>query len=117
MKNPGDFILTLFNARTVAHVLHLQTTSYAKHQALGNFYDNVVFLADKFAESYQGCYGIIEFKGASYKLEKDPLKMLTDLKAVVAAAHAECSETHLQNILDEISALISSTMYKIKNLA
>lgn len=117
MKNPGDFVLALFNARTVAHVLHLQTKSYAQHEALGGFYDGIIGLADSFAEVYQGCYGPIDFKGVSYKLDRDPLKMLEALKSAVASARGECQETSLQNILDEISALISSTMYKIKTFA
>ena len=53
------FIGTLFLARDVAHSVHLNTRSYAKHQALNGFYDEVVDLADKFAEAYQGKYGLI----------------------------------------------------------
>lgn len=111
MKNPGEFVLALFNARTVAHIAHLQTSSYAAHKALNGFYDGIVGMADEFAEVYQGCYGRINFTAASYKLEKDPVKMLTELKATVAKARAECEETALQNILDGMTALIAQTLY------
>ena len=116
MKNPGEFVLALFNARTAAHVAHLQTTSFAAHAALNEFYDGIVGLADEFAEAYQGCYGLIEFKGSSFKLEKDPVKMLSSLKDFVAAARSECDETALQNIVDGITALIAGTLYKLKHL-
>ena len=50
----GDFIGQLFLARDVAHSVHLNTRSYAKHKALNEFYTKVVELADTFAEAYQG---------------------------------------------------------------
>ena len=42
----GEFILLCFHARTNAHVLHLETRSYAAHKALNEFYDEIVDLAD-----------------------------------------------------------------------
>ena len=55
----ADFIGMLFLARDVAHSVHLNTRSYSKHKALGKFYDEVIDLADKFAEAYQGRHGLI----------------------------------------------------------
>ena len=55
----ADFVGTLFLARDVAHSVHLNTRSFAKHSALNSFYDEVVELADKFAEAYQGRHGLI----------------------------------------------------------
>ena len=59
MSKCNDFIGMLFLARDVAHSAHLNTRSYAKHVALNGFYDEVIELADKFAEAYQGKYGLI----------------------------------------------------------
>ena len=121
MKNPGEFILALLNASTVAHVIHLQATgpgSYARHIALADFYGAIVGLADRLAETHQGLMGqLIEFKGASYKLEKDPLKMLDGLKAAAMTARAECESPVIQQIIDDAVELIASTSYKIKHLA
>ena len=55
----ADFVGTLFLARDVAHSVHLGTRSFSKHMALNEFYDNIVDLADKFAEAYQGRHGLI----------------------------------------------------------
>ena len=55
--------------------------------------------------------------GVSYKLEKDPLVMLETLKMTVAKARSEEESTMLQQILDDTTELISSTLYKIKFLA
>ena len=54
-----DFMGMLFLARDVAHSVHLNTRSYAKHKALQKFYESVGDLADDFAEAYQGRYGLI----------------------------------------------------------
>lgn len=119
MKNPGEFVLTLMNARTAAHIMHLQVTgpgSLAKHMALGSFYEGIVPLIDTFAEAYQGCYGLIKFTGSSFKLEKDPLAMMAGLKDVMRKARAECDEPSLQNIIDEMVALVASTSHKLKHL-
>ena len=119
MKNCGEFIFTLLNARTAAHIAHLSVTgpgSYAKHIALGEFYEGISGLADRFAESYQGCEGeLIKFGGSSFKLERDPVKMLEGLKGVIATARGECGEyPFLQQICDDMTELVSSTLYKLK---
>lgn len=116
MKNPGEFVLTMMNARTAAHIAHLQTTSYAAHVALNEFYDGIIPLVDSFAKAYQGCYGLIKFTGSNFKLEKDPVVMLSGLKDFIKQARKECDETALQNILDEMTALVASTIYKLKFL-
>lgn len=116
LRNPGDFVLALMNARTVAHIAHLQTTSYAQHVALGEFYEGLVPLIDSFAEVYQGRYGLIKFNAASFKLERDPYLLLDGVVATLDAARAECKVPALQNIIDEMITLADSTRYKLKNL-
>ena len=55
----ANFVGILFLGRDVAHSVHLNTRSYAKHKALQKFYDNIIDLADHFAEVYQGKHGLI----------------------------------------------------------
>ena len=57
MATAGELIGRLFFARNVAHKEHLLTTLYSRHKALGDYYDGVVSLADKFAEAFMGKYG------------------------------------------------------------
>ena len=54
-----DFVGTLFLARDVAHSVHLNTRSFSKHMALQTFYEEIVELADGFAEAYQGRNGLM----------------------------------------------------------
>ena len=115
------FIGSLFLARDVAHSVHLNTRSYAKHQALHGFYDGVIDLADKFAEAYQGKYGLIgpialmSARKTNNIVEflEDQVEELTKMRYEVV--EKEC--TPLQNIIDEILGLYYSTLYKLKFLA
>lgn len=115
------FIGTLFLARDVAHSIHLNTRSFAKHSALNTFYDEIVDLADKFAEAYQGKYGLIgPIALMSAKKTNNIVEFLEDqveelMKMRYDVVEKEC--TPLQNIIDEILGLYYSTLYKLKFLA
>jgi hypothetical protein len=112
----GELVMRCFHARTTAHVLHLKTRSYAQHKALNEFYDEIVPLADTYAETYQGSHGLIESFPPKYTPCSEPLEMLKELADWIAANRAACcgpKETHLQNIIDEIVALINQTRYKL----
>lgn len=52
--NASQLVGHLFLSRDVAHSVHLNTRSFSKHMALNTFYDEIIDLADKFAEAYQG---------------------------------------------------------------
>ena len=52
-------VLGLFHARTFAHLLHLQTRSYAQHMALDALYNDIGGLVDAYVEAFQGRYGVI----------------------------------------------------------
>lgn len=115
----GELVGRCFHARTVAHILHLKTRSYATHKALNEFYDEIVPLADSFAEVYQGEYGLITSYPSKFSMADEPVPMLEELADWVQKhRHSICDEadTHLQNIIDEIVALIRSTLYKLRFL-
>ena len=117
----ADFIGTLFLARDVTHSVHLNTRSYAKHVALNEFYDNIVDLADKFAEAYQGRHGLIgPITLMSAKKTTDVIEFLNDSLADIEDMRykvCEKDDTPLQNIIDEIVGQYLSTLYKLKFLA
>ena len=117
----ADFVGMLFLARDVTHSAHLNTRSYAKHKALNKFYEGIIDHADKFAEAYQGKYGLI-----------GPITLMSAKKTnnVVEFLEAQVDElmemrykvvdkdcTPIQNIIDEIFGLYYTTLYKLKFLA
>lgn len=117
----ADFVGTLFLARDVAHSVHLNTRSFAKHSALNSFYDEIVDLADKFAEAYQGRHGLIgPISLMSAKKTTNVVEFLEDSLSEIEGMRYEVVEktdTALQNIIDEIVGLYLSTLYKLKFLA
>jgi len=117
----NDFVGMLFLARDVAHSVHLNTRSYAKHVALNTFYDEIVGLADGFTEAYQGRHGLIgpitlmSAKKTTNIIEflVDQLKEIEDVRYDVV----DRKDTALHNLIDEIVALYLSTLYKLRFLA
>lgn len=114
----SDFIGMLFLARDVAHRVHLSTRSYSKHMALDGFYHDIVEMADKFAESYQGKHGLITIPLLSAKNGGNIVAFLEDQAAEIEKGRdGICEDSTLQNIIDEILGLYFSTIYKLKFLA
>lgn len=117
----AEFIGCLFLARDVAHSVHLNTRSFAKHSALNGFYDGVIDLADKFAEAYQGRHGLIgPISLHSARKTSNIIEFLEDsLKEIENERYKVCEKTDsaLQNIIDEIVGLYLSTLYKLRFLA
>ena len=121
MKKCADFVGMLFLARDVTHSAHLNTRSYAKHKALQKFYDNVIDLADGFAEAYQGRYGLIgPISLMSAKKTSNVIEFLEDQLAEIEKMRYEVADKEdspLQNLIDGIIELYLSTLYKLKFLA
>lgn len=113
----ATFVAVLFHSATNAHFMHLQTRSYAQHKALQEYYENIVDLADKWAEAYQGCYDLITTYPSEFHLARDPEQYFQKLTEFVDAIRPTLpSETQLQNIVDEIADLIDTTRYKLRFL-
>jgi hypothetical protein len=117
----GQFVSTLFASRTQAHVFHLQTPSFAAHKALNEYYDEIVGLTDSFVEGYQGKYGIITGYSNVALLEYESCEEIINYFTILSMYISKtremvCQDSYLQNVIDEIVMLISSTIYKLKYL-
>jgi DNA-binding ferritin-like protein len=116
-----QFMGHLFLARDVAHSVHLNTRSFAKHSALNEFYDEIIELADKYAEAYQGRKGLIgpialmsaRKTGNIVEFLEDSLEQVEDMRYKMV----DKTDTALQNIIDEIVGQYLKTLYKLKYLA
>ena len=113
---PNKVKQKLFEARDVIHVLHLDTTIYAEHIALGDFYKEWLDLADTFIETYQGKYGRI--KGTITIDASTDLKAVEYLKQLMLYICEDFMiiinpgiDSDLENILAEMKQLINKTLY------
>jgi len=113
----GELLITLLNAATVGHVLHLQSKSYSEHKALQTFYSELPDLVDGVIEAWQGRHQdlvqypdqIVELSEHKYALEFMMfLKILVDDEREVLG-----DESEIQNLVDGIAELIDSTIYKL----
>ena len=113
----GEFILTLFHSATNVHILHLRSRSYSEHKALQKFYESIPDLADAVVEATQGRYGqLIDYPVSYYPPTQTGLEELMHLKDYVdQTRHMQGipQDSEIQNLIDEISALIDSTLYRL----
>ncbi len=115
----AKFISTLFHSREQAHILHLQTDSYAAHKALQKYYEGIVDLADKYVETYQGKYGIIKGYSASNFVEgpKAAIPYFRDLEKKISGMKDQLpKDLDLENNYADVLDLIHSTNYLLNYL-
>jgi len=109
----------LIHSQSQGHVFHLQTKSYAEHKALQGFYEGIDGLLDSLIESYQGQFGIIQNYDSFPILRYDSKEQVIAYFEGLMGEINMCREgfpSHLQNIIDTIIELITSTLYKLKFL-
>jgi hypothetical protein len=117
----ADFVGLFFLARDVTHSVHLNTRSYSKHKALQKFYENIIDLADGFAEAYQGRYGLLgPISLMSAKKTSNVVEFLENQLAEIESVRYDVcdkDDSPLQNLIDGIIELYLSTLYKLRFLA
>jgi hypothetical protein len=115
----ADMSSALMASQTQVHIFHLQTKSYAEHKALQGYYEGVDDLMDSLIEAYQGQFGIIEsyqtMPISKYESKEQVISYFEDLMSLIEK-NREGLPSHLQNIVDTIVELITSTLYKVKFL-
>lgn len=119
-SNPrNEFVAKLLNTLTCVRTYHWATDSYAQHVALGEFYDALSSLLDRFVEQYQGIYGRFgrqalmrpyafqDLNPAEYLMEAryeiNRLRNIPDFP----------QDSALQNVCDEIAGEMDRTIYKL----
>lgn len=114
----------LLNSSTQAQVFHRQVKgagSFSVHEALGEYYDEIIEKVDTLTESYQGKYGIVvDYK--SYALVnfvscEQVIAYFEELCSQVYTLRTSVSDSYLQNQIDSIEELLYQTKYKLKFLA
>jgi len=115
-----SLVSRLLDSQRQTHIFHLQTKSFAEHKALQDYYDAIDGLVDGIVESYQGKYGILTgWKSVGTQEYQSSEQVITYLKALgdeVSKVYTIVKDTYIQNQLDEVTALINSTLYKLRFL-
>lgn len=116
-----QLIARVFHSRNVAHWSHWRATgtgSYAKHIALGEFYDGVIDALDGLVEAYQGAFDLVGNIPQADSKGGDILALLQDDAAWIEKNHESICQGNraIANLIDTVSAVYLSSIYKLKNL-
>ena len=116
MNEASEFLLTLLHASTNTHLLHWTTKSYAEHVALGKFYSELPDLVDQLAEAMMGKFDMTPtFTADYYAPEASGKAELEELRNYVEQERAKLpQDSEIQNLVDEIAALIDSTLFLLR---
>lgn len=117
-----ELISRVFFTRNVAHFQHWRATgagSYAKHKALGKFYEGVIDALDPLVEAYQGAYDLVgAIPAPKASGSGDILKMLEDDAKWIETNHESICKGNraVANLIDGLSEVYLSAIYKLRNL-
>ena len=119
INNYVKYIKNLLTILNQLKVYHWQTTSYSAHKALGKFYEAMPDLVDGLVETYMGRNGIFGEvdKEQEVYMDKDPLAYMKALRSYVDDTRKDLpQDSEIQNLIDGITDLINTTIYKLENL-
>ena len=111
----------LFEVRDISHQIHLSKSDgkIGKHEALEEFYDDLLEQTDLLVEIYQGQYDLVDDFGLSDYVDfSDHIKYFTDFVEMVKEYKKSLKEedNHMVSILDEIIIITYKLLYKLRHL-
>lgn len=115
----ADFASKFLASAGYVHMMHLASSSYSEHMALGEYYQAIHGLVDSVIETYQGKYGKIPYEeyNSEPMAEMGAIEYLGNLKDVLARYRTEMpQDSEIQNEIDNVSNQINSTLYKLRFL-
>ena len=116
-----QLIARVFHTRNVAHWSHWRaqgTGSFAKHDALGEFYPDLIEALDTLVEAFMGAYDLVGTIPAPDSKGSDILALLQDDAKWIEEHHEEiCGGNRaIANLIDTLTGTYLSTIYKLRNL-
>lgn len=118
-KGASEFINKLLEAAAAIHKQHLMTTgpgSFAAHEALGDVYEQLEAGADDLAESFMGCQRTgLSFAGVDASNFSAQTRAIYDY--IETNRGMMGTESHIQNLVDEILDKLARNLFKLDRLA
>ena len=113
----SEFFSQIYSAVVSMHFFHLTTSSFSAHMASNEFYTGLPPLLDNLMESFSGRYGKLETAPKLKVVSTDGLIIAVKLlQWIDSNRELLTDDTEIQNIIDEITSLINSTIYKLREL-
>jgi DNA-binding ferritin-like protein len=116
-----ELISRVFYARNVAHFEHWRAEGvggYARHVALGEFYDGIIDALDKLVEAYQGAFELVGTVPAPKTKAKEILLILVEDAEWIEKNHDKICKGNraVANLIDGVTEVYLTTTYKLRNL-
>jgi hypothetical protein len=116
MATMVEFLSVLNSTKQQAVFWHNQTEVYSEHKTLNGFYDRIQGLLDSLVESYAGIYGRPKgYEAHDFTDWTSTDDTITYFRGVYTYIQTERAglpqDSWLQNIVDEIAAQVSQTIY------
>lgn len=117
-----QLIARVFAMRDAAHLAHWQTSSYARHMALGAFYDEIVEKLDVIVEARQSrgllFKGPLPFQAVKPNPELIGDAIMTDA-AWIGQNRSEIANgiPAVLNMVDDLQGIYLTTLYKLRQLS
>jgi hypothetical protein len=113
-----EFVSRMFALRDASHVAHWASKSYAEHQTLGAFYDELVDRVDGIIEAYQGYFGLIKsVSPLPYSRDKIMDQIQSEAKWLSSHCDEICrGNAAVENMLYDLEGMFAQAYYKLKNL-
>lgn len=116
-----ELIARVFYARNVAHFEHWRSEGvggYARHKALGKFYEDVIDALDALVEAYQGAFELVGTIPAPKTKAVDIQLILVEDAAWIEKNHESICKGNraVANLIDGVTGVYLTTTYKLRNL-
>jgi DNA-binding ferritin-like protein len=117
--NLGSNVNFLLGLQNQMKICHWQTKGIARHEAFGNFYDDLTPLIDDFVEQSMGKYGRFTLEDETKIIQLSNLSEI-DIKGLVNTTRQalvqlteqlDSSDTDLLNLRDEILGKVNKYAY------
>lgn len=115
-----ELISMVFATRNAAHLEHWRTDSFAKHEALGDFYTGIIEGIDAIVEAHQGVFDLVKVG----VLEKQPKvsdivsQLEDDLVWINKNRQNICKGLPaIDNLIQGLEDTYMKTLYKLKRLS
>ena len=116
-----ELIARVFYARNVTHFEHWRAEGvggYARHVALGEFYEGVIEAVDKLVEAYQGAFELVGTIPMPKTKAEDILMLLVEDAEWIEKNHEKICKGNraVANLIDGVTEVYLTTIYKLRNL-
>ena len=118
----SDVAMLLLHGVTAAHVHHWNTMgpgSFAAHEAMGDFYEQLPGLADSVVEAIVQDESKIFLEKQALFVGETPLALVQYIQAQVKDMRSKPGfpqDSEVQNLVDGIAELCRHTIFKLKRL-